>query len=190
MVPTRNSKRQGDHMRSFLLVLALAGFTAPIAALAQDAAGAPAPAWTQHSAAFEQAHQQIKRLHEQERAQMLGVLTPAHKQLVAQVAGQLAVAANPDFEGAVRKINASLSPAESQNVLRIHEQSKQQMHAIMEQAFKSLPADQQQAIQQHMQQHRAEMGNMQHQRPQPTAGALLLMPGHGGGMMGGMPPPM
>jgi hypothetical protein len=177
-------------MRSILFVLALAGLTAPVAALAQDAAGAPAPTWTQHSAAFEQAHQQMRRLHEQERAQMLNALTPAHRQLVAQVAGQLAVATNPDFEGAVRKINASLSPAESQNVLRIHEQSKQQMHAIMQQAFKSLPADQQQAIQQHMQQHQAEMGNMQHQRPQPTAGSLLLMQGGHGGMMGGPPPPM
>ncbi len=171
-------------MRSFILVLALAGLTAPIAALAQDAAGAPAPAWSgQHSAAFEQAHQQMRRLHEQERAAMLNALTPAHKQLVAQVAGQLAISANPDFEGAVRKLNASLTPSESQSVLRIHEQYKQQMHAVMEQTFKSLPADQQQAIQQHMQQHQGEMGNAQRQRPQLTAGALLLMPGHGGPMM-------
>ena len=177
-------------MRSFLLTLALVGLTAPVAALAQDATGGPPPSsWAQHSAVFEQAHQQIERLHEQARAQMLAALSPAHKQLVAQIAGQLAVAPNPDFPAAVRKLDASLTPAEQQSVLRTHEAFKQQMHSVMEQAFKSLPQDQQQQIQAHMQEHHQGMGSNGHQRPQLTAGALLLMPSHGGGPMM-MHPPM
>lgn len=176
-------------MRSFLFALALAALTAPVAALAQDATGGQPSGWThQHSAAFEQAHQQIERLHEQARAQMLASLSPAHKQLVAQIAGQLAISPNPDFPAAVRKLDASLTPSEQQAILRTHEAFKQQMRGVMEAAFKSLPQDQQQQMQEHMQQHHQATGSTERQRPQLTAGALLLMPAHGSMMMMPHPP--
>jgi hypothetical protein len=181
-------------MRSFILALVLASVAAPAAALAQDATGGPPPGTAQQHALFDQVHQQIERLHEQSRAQMLGALTPAHKQLLAQVAGQLAISPNPDFAAAARRIDSALSPAESQSILRTHEAFRQQEHSVMdaarEQFEKTLTPDQQQQMQAHMEQHGKFGSSGQHTMPQLTAGALLLMPGHGPMMMGMPRPPM
>jgi len=55
------------------------------------------------------------------RSQMLGALTPAHRALLAQIVGGLAIAPAPDLAGAARQLNAALSSAEAQNVLRLEQ---------------------------------------------------------------------
>lgn len=71
------------------------------------------------------------------RQSMLAVLTPAHRALLAQIAGELVIAPEPDLEGAIRRLNAGLSPREAQNVVRI-EQAKD---AATLQHFQQLAAE-------------------------------------------------
>ena len=169
-------------MRPLIFALAIAAMAAPVAALADDGPpAAPNPAaMQQHMAAFAQVHQQIETLHKQERAQFLAALSPAHKQLLAQIAGELAISPSPDFQGAARKLDASLSQSESQSILRAHDSYRQQERTIMENARaqfeKSLSPEQQQQMAQRHAQMGAERPNS---RPQPTAGDLLLNFGHG-----------
>ena len=130
-------------MRPLIFALAIAAMAAPVAALADDGPpAAPNPAaMQQHMAAFAQVHQQIETLHKQERAQFLAALSPAHKQLLAQVAGELAISPSPDFQGAARKLDASLSSSESQAILRAHASYHQQERAIMENAMLDIQYD-------------------------------------------------
>lgn len=71
------------------------------------------------------------------RQSMLAALTPAHRQLLAQIVGELAIAQNPDPQSATRRLNAALSPREAQNVVRI-EQAKD---AATLQHFQQLAAE-------------------------------------------------
>ena len=87
-----------------------------------------------------QTHRQLEQLHSQARARILGSLTPAHRTLVAQIVGNLAVSANPDRATAVRQIDAALSPAEAQAIVTTHNALKQQVHAIMDSAHKQFQA--------------------------------------------------
>jgi hypothetical protein len=166
-------------MRPFLFALVLAGLSAPVVALADDQSAAPTPAMMQQrEAAFAQIHQQMQRLHQQERAQMLASLSPAHKALLAQIAGDLAISPNPDFAAGARRLDAALTPAESQAVIRAHEAFKQQEHNAMEAAHaqfeKSLTPEEQQKVEQRHE--KVAFGS--HTEHQPDAGMLLLMPGH------------
>jgi len=86
-------------------------------------------AWDQ---AMLQTHQQMAQLHQQARAKVLGSLTPAHRTLVAQVVGSLAIAPNPDWQAAAKQLDAALSPAESQAVLSAHAGLMQQAQSLME----------------------------------------------------------
>ena len=176
-------------MRRIGFALILAGLAMPAVAFADDqTAAVPPPAQMQQRAAqFEQVHQQLATLHKQARAQMLAALTPAHKQLLAQVAGELAISPDPDMAGAVRKLDAALSRSESESILRTQEQFRTQARAIMEQmrsaAEKSMTPEQAQQ----MAQHHAAMQSMERNERQPTAGELLLR--HSGlGMMPMMAP--
>ncbi len=55
------------------------------------------------------------------RQDMLGALTPAHRALLAQIVGELAVAPVPDATTAAQRLDAALSPAEAQTVLRVQQ---------------------------------------------------------------------
>lgn len=55
------------------------------------------------------------------RSQLIGALTPAHRALLAQIVGSLAIAPAPDLEGAARQLNAALSSGEAQNVVRLEQ---------------------------------------------------------------------
>ena len=95
---------------------------------------------------MQQTGQQMQQLHAQARAKVLGALSPAHRALLAQVVGSLAIAPNPDPQAAVRQLNAALSPAEAQAVVSAHNAALQQMHQLMDsthQRFQSLLTDQQ-----------------------------------------------
>ena len=51
------------------------------------------------------------------RAAMLRALTNAHRNLLATIAGQLATSANPDVDGAARRLDSVLTAAEKQSIL-------------------------------------------------------------------------
>ena len=87
-----------------------------------------------------QTHQQLEQLHTQVRSKVLGDLTPAHRSLLAQVIGSLAIAPNPDRDAAVRQLNAALSSGEAQAIVSTHSAAMQQMKALMESAHQKFQA--------------------------------------------------
>ncbi len=168
---------------SKLLILFAMLASIPALVLAQ-ATPPPAPAatfapWSRPDfGAMRQAMQQQETLHKQFRAKVLAAITPAHRNLLASVIGQMAIAASPDPRIAIQKLDAALSSAEKQAIV----------HAA--QAFMS----QQRALrQQMMAKFHAANPNAPSPRPMPSRepraerapdpGALLFMlaTGHGGG---------
>ncbi len=71
---------------------------------------------------------------------MLSALTPAHRTLLANVAGQLAVAATPDFRAAAQQLETALSPAEKQAILAADSTARTQMRSLMEKARAQMPS--------------------------------------------------
>jgi hypothetical protein len=69
--------------------------------------------------------------HKATRAKILAALTPAHKAYLADLIGQLAVAANPDPRAATAKLDAILSASEKANILAIHKAAEAQMMTEM-----------------------------------------------------------
>jgi hypothetical protein len=95
----------------FASLLFLAGM--PAQGIAQTYASAPTVA----SAMQAQLLPKIRVLQRQARSRMLAALAPAHLALLSRIVGELAVEQNPDFDGAAKRLNAALSPAESRAVL-------------------------------------------------------------------------
>lgn len=93
---------------------------------------------------MEQAHSHLHQLQAQARHSMLNVLTPAHRTLLAQVVGQLAIASTPDVASAVKLLDANLSSGEAQAMLSISASLEQQTRQVMESAraqmMKALPS--------------------------------------------------
>jgi hypothetical protein len=124
--------------------------------------------------------QQQEAMHKQFRAKILGTLTPAHRNLLASIAGQLAVSTNPDPKAAIQKLDAALSSGEKQAILSAAQSFMSQQRAMREQAFAKM-----RAANPNMPSPRPRPSGMQHTRRAPDAGALLLMVATGGpGMMG------
>jgi hypothetical protein len=134
-------------MKKFIVpALFAASLLSPALAFADEpnAPMAP-PGMEKHAAVFEQVHTKMEALHRQARAQILATLSPAHKALLAQVVGELAISPNPDPAAAARRLNAALTPGESQAIVRTAAQVHTQMRAMMEAARaeieRSMPAD-------------------------------------------------
>jgi len=70
---------------------------------------------------------------------MLNALTPAHRTLLANVAGQLAIAPTPDFRAAAQQLETALSPAEKQAILAANSAARTQMRSLMEKARAQMP---------------------------------------------------
>jgi len=81
---------------------------------------------------FEQIHTQMQQIHQAERAQILAALTPAHKALVANVIGELAISATPDYDAAAKRLDAALSAGERQGVLNAAATARAKSTAIMQ----------------------------------------------------------
>jgi hypothetical protein len=122
-------------MKRILLALALM-LAAPAIAGAQQAPGSPNPAMRQQMHANMQA---IMKLHQQFRAQVLGALTPPHKQLYASVVGGLAIAANPDRRAAAKQLDAALSPSETAAILNANKQFRTAMKSQRQQMMANHP---------------------------------------------------
>ena len=116
---------------TFALSLALLG--APTLASAQPAPDQQvAPGQGQRDPQRAQMMQQMRQLHQQMRASVLGALTPANRQLLANVVGQLAISPNPDFKDAAARLDRSLSPAERNAILQADANFKTQAKTMME----------------------------------------------------------
>jgi hypothetical protein len=116
--------------------LALALSLLPAAALAQDANASQQPTDAQRQQMhqmFEQFGQQEGQLHDQLRAEVLSVLTPAHRRTLAAEIGNLVLSPNPDIDAAAKQIDATLSPAERERILQAHAAYASQARQLREQ---------------------------------------------------------
>jgi len=171
-------------------LLTLAFLLSPVAGFAQDAPppgpppaadlaaptgepGAPGP---QRFAEMRQNRAQIEALHTQARAQMLGALTPAHRTALANIVGQLAIAANPDPRVAAAQLDALLTTGEKQSILNVHTQLRAQMRTMMEAARARMEASLTPEQKADMASRQAEWKDRPHSeaRPAPDAGRELL----------------
>jgi hypothetical protein len=69
-----------------------------------------------------------KTMEAQERARtgMLAALTPAHRDLLARIVGELAVAPDPHFDAAAAQIDAALNPGEVQAIKSLEAEKRAQ----------------------------------------------------------------
>jgi hypothetical protein len=167
-------------MKRILLALALM-LAVPAIAGAQQAPGSPDPAMRQQMHAD---MQQMMKLHQQFRAQVLGALTPAHKQLYASVVGGLAIAASPDPRAAAKQLDAALSPSESAAILNANTQFITAMKSLHAQMMANHPWPKPSGSPWPKRSHGPRKPHTQ------TAGGILLSMagGRGGMMMRGMGP--
>lgn len=135
---------------------------------------------------MEQTHQQMDQLMTQTRSRVLGSITPAHRQLLAQIVGNLAISPNPDPDAAAKQLNAALSPAEAQAVLSTHNAAHQQMMSLMQaahQRMQSVLTAQQRSDMQSGHPNGSTHERMMFGGPEgsPTAGEILLHLSEAGG---------
>jgi hypothetical protein len=123
--------------------LALA-LVAPLASLADNTAAPPPPPNPAMFQIMEQTHAQMDKLHGEARLAMLNSLSPAHRNMLAQVVGQLAIAPNPDSSVAARQIDSTLSAVEARSIVNIsaslQQQARQLMESAHQQMLKAMPA--------------------------------------------------
>ncbi|HYK53605.1 MAG TPA: periplasmic heavy metal sensor [Candidatus Eremiobacteraceae bacterium] len=134
---------------------------------------------------MDQTHQQMDQLMSQARSRVLGSITPAHRQLLAQIVGNLAISQNPDWDGAAKQLNAALSPGEAQAVLSAHQAAMQQMMSLMQsthQRMESVLTTQQRSQMQNGHPNDSTHDRMYFKGPagSPTAGEILLHLSEGG----------
>ncbi len=172
-------------MRKLLVLFALLA-SIPVLVFAQaqpvpSPSGAPRP--RPDFGAMRASMQQQETLHKQFRAKVLGAITQAHRNLLASLAGQLAISASPDPQAAIKKLDAALSSGEKQAIINAAQSFMTQQRALHQQMLVKF---------------RAANPNMPSPRPMPSGrermhrtpdpGALLFMiatgEGHGPGMMG------
>jgi hypothetical protein len=197
-------------MKNAILALALAALVSPVAALADQpappAGGPPSlsPAQRQQIKTTMQSFaQQEQALQTQARSQILGSLIAAHRTALANIVGQLAIAANPNPEAAAQQLDALLSTGEKQAVLNAHANLETQRKALREKLRTAIESELP-ARPDGGQQHQWKGGQELRIPPAPDAGRILLataaeaihgshggwgersMMGHGG--FGGPPP--
>lgn len=155
-------------MKRFLLPFALAAAAAlPLAASAQQPPMGPPTA--AQRATMRANFQKMRQLHAQYRDQMLAALTPQHRQLLASIAGNLAVAEHPNYRGAVEQLDSALSPSEKSAVIGAAKSMRQQMRAMRPARSGGMP--------------RPRIGTPRRPMHAPSAGRILLMMAGGHGMM-------
>ena len=110
-------------------ILAIAIFLTPVGAMADNpAAGSP------NFQAMQQVRARIEQLHAQSRISTLNALSATHRSLLAQVASQLSIAANPDPGAAAKQLDAALSSSESKAILDIATSTEQQVRQVIDSA--------------------------------------------------------
>jgi len=152
--------------------LIIASFCLPPAmafAQAQPPAGGPPPGPPGMRAPhdfskFRQMHEQLDRIERGEREAVLGALTPAHREMLARMIGDMAVAQRPDPRGAAARLDAALSPGEKNAILSAHQTAVSRMHDVFAQTMNG-----------------QDHPRVQHQRKHtPSAGEIAMrVAGHG-----------
>jgi len=84
---------------------------------------------------------QEQAAHMATRAKILGALTPAHKAYLANLVGQLAIAAKPDPIAATAKLDKILSASEKSKILAIHSAAMAQMLSHMKAMMPAMAPD-------------------------------------------------
>lgn len=112
-----------------VLGMAAALIAAGAPAMAQTAPSTPDPAMR---AQFQQMRTQMEQIRTTERSAILNALTPAHKALLASVAGQLATSVTPDYDDAVTQLDNALSPGEKTAILNAAQSARTQMRSLMQ----------------------------------------------------------
>ena len=121
-------------MKTSVIISALALTAAmTVPGLAQEPpSGPPQTPNPQMRQQFEAARKQIEQIRSQERSKVLGALTPAHRQLLGTIAGQLATSTAPDYRAAAQRLDGALSSSEKQAIVNASNDARQQMRAQME----------------------------------------------------------
>jgi hypothetical protein len=86
------------------------------------------------SAPDQQTSAQMEQIRVAERMQLLQALTPAHRALLGNVVATLSTSVNPDVNGAVRQIDATLSPTEKQSILDTAKSAQAKERSLIESA--------------------------------------------------------
>ena len=169
-------------MKPAIFALSLALLGAPTLASAQPA---PPPDQSQgpveghtRNPQFAQMHAQMRALMQQTRAAELSALSPAHKQLLANLAGQLALSASPNFKAAAATLDRALSASESSAILQADQNFRTQASAMHQAMMAARPPSDNAQAGGPQAGGPPRMGN--HEAKQRTAGQLLLEPPHGG----------
>ena len=171
-------------MKPAIFALSLALLGAPTLASAQPA---PPPDQSQgagpveghtRNPQFAQMHAQMRALMQQTRAAELSALSPAHKQLLANLAGQLALSASPNFKAAAATLDRALSASESSAILQADQNFRTQASAMHQAMMAARPPSDDAQAGGPQAGGPPRMGN--HEAKQRTAGQLLLEPPHGG----------
>ena len=111
----------------FIFAMAVTPALAGAQTVAPDTAMPPRP----NMAAMQQLHAQMKQIHDQSRAQILASLSPAHRALLANIVGQLAISPAPNRDAAVRALDAALTPIEARNIVGVETAARTQSRALM-----------------------------------------------------------
>jgi hypothetical protein len=88
---------------------------------------------------FEQSRKTMEQIHQQARSQMLDALTPAHRQLLASIAGQLATSTTPDYKAAAARLDSALSASEKQAITNAAKDAHAKARAEMERMRSEMP---------------------------------------------------
>lgn len=119
-------------MKRFLLLsLALAGM--PLAAAAQAAPPNGSSLNPQQQSALQHVHVEVQQYRLQARTRLLAALTPAHRGAVANIVGQLALSAQPNWRAAAQSLDALLTPAERESVVTIAAAERSNLRALAQQ---------------------------------------------------------
>ncbi|MFN2461810.1 MAG: hypothetical protein ABR591_14210 [Candidatus Velthaea sp.] len=121
-------------MKKLALLSAVIALGMPSLAMAQTPAPAPPggnPPYGPPGGQFGAGMQQMQQMRAQERTQMLNALTPAHRSLLAQVVGNLAIAPTPNLDDAARQLDAALSANEKQAIVAARDAMRAQMRNSM-----------------------------------------------------------
>lgn len=121
-------------MKTFLLAAVFAAITAA-PSFAQNAPPPPGPMASMSPAQRQQMRAnftQMRQLHEQFRTQVLGDLSPSHRALLSQIAGQIATASDPRsaYDSGVQRLDAALSAGEKQRILAAASSMRSKMIAM------------------------------------------------------------
>jgi hypothetical protein len=128
-------------MNARILSFTAAALLTAAPAFAQNApppgpANAPNPAMRQ---AFRQLRTQMESIRRTERTEILAALTPAHRSLLASIAGELTTNASPDYRAAAQRLDAALSANEKQRILQAAQTAREQARSLFESMRSQLP---------------------------------------------------